>query len=128
MSYDISVSQVLDGFRTSASQADLALYINFLGQADSCLAQNNLSFADGRMLKIMGVRHMAVSTNDGGDVLMERAVSGASRQYSARRGGETSYLSGLRSLDKHGCVLRLLNNNARVQLRSVGPLSGSLDT
>lgn len=120
MSYAITTSDVLDGFTTGASTADLEAYIAVVDQADTCLTANSVAAAIGKQLKVLGVRHLASNSNDRGAVTQERAVSGASRTYSARAAGETGYLETLRTIDRYGCVLGTLNYNARVQLRSAG--------
>ncbi|MDH5796928.1 MAG: hypothetical protein OEZ19_00045 [Paracoccaceae bacterium] len=120
MSYAITTADVLDGFTTGASTADLDAYIAVADQADTCLTANGVSVAIGKQLKVLGVRHLAANANDRGAVTQERAVSGASRSYSERLGGETGYLQTLRTIDQYGCVMAAINNNARVQLRSVG--------
>lgn len=120
MSYAITTSEVLDGFSTGASTADLEAYIALVDGADACLVARSVPFAVGRQLKILGVRHLAQSGSDRGAVTQERAVSGASRSYAERSGGETGHLATLRSIDRFGCVLGLLNLNARIQLRSAG--------
>ena len=126
MSYAITANQVLDGFSTSASNDDIHAYITLMADADACLEANSVSQTVGKQLKILGVRHLASVANDRGNVVEEQAVSGARRRYSDRAGGETSYMQALRSIDRYQCVLRLLNNNARVQLRSVGRFSSNL--
>jgi hypothetical protein len=120
MPYVITTAEVLDGFSTSASTADLTAYIAIVDQADACLTANLVSEAIGKQLKILGVRHLAGNANDRGAVTQERAVSGASRNYSERAGGETGYLATLRTIDQYGCVLGTINNNGRIQLRSIG--------
>lgn len=123
MPYTITVEQVRDGFSTSASDADLSAYVSVVDQADACLSAKMTSEAIGTQLKILGVRHLATMASDRGEVVEEQAVSGARRRYSEKRGGETGHMQALRSLDKFGCVLSTLNNNARIQFRAVGPTS-----
>lgn len=120
MSYTITAIEVLDGFSTSASTADLTAYIAIVDQADACLTANSVSAVIGKQLKILGVRHLAANSNERGSVTTERAVSGASRSYAQRAGGETGYLETLRTTDQYGCVIGTLNKNGRLQLRSVG--------
>lgn len=127
MSWAITISEVKDGFSTSASDADLAAYMALVDQADACLTLKGVHSAVGRQLKILGVRHLATSSSDRGAVVEEQAVSGARRRYNERAGGETGYLQTLRSIDQYGCVLGLVNRNARIQFRSVGRLSSTLE-
>lgn len=120
MSYVITTGEVLDGFTTSASTADLTAYIAVVDLADVCLTANNVSVAIGKQLKILGVRHLA-SNDEGGTALEERSISGASRKFAERSGGQTSYLDTLRGIDKFGCVISTLTSaGGTLQLRSVG--------
>jgi hypothetical protein len=118
--YAVSSSEVLEGFSTSASAADIAGYIAIMDQADACLTAKGVSGAIGKQLKVLGIRHLAANASDRGAVTQERAVSGASRTYKERKAGETGYLETLRTIDQYGCVLGLINKNAYIQLRSVG--------
>lgn len=118
--YAVSSSEVLEGFSTSASAADIAGYIAIMDQADACLTAKSVSGAIGKQLKVLGIRHLAANASDRGAVTQERAVSGASRTYKERKAGETGYLETLRTIDQYGCVLGLINKNAYIQLRSVG--------
>lgn len=120
MAVEITESEVLDGFSTSASSADIAAYIAVVDQADACLDANSVPDAIARQLKILGVRHLATEGSDGGQVTEQRAVSGASRKFAERGGGDTAALSTLRQIDKYGCVIGIVRNNGRVQLRSAG--------
>lgn len=120
MAETITTSEVLDGFSTSASTADLTAYIAVVDQADACLDANSVPAAIQKHLKILGVRHLAANSNDRGNVIEEEAVSGARRVYSDKKSGDTAYLETLRSIDRYGCVTAVLNYNARVQFRSVG--------
>jgi hypothetical protein len=120
MSYVITTSEVLDGFTTSASTADLTAYIAVVDLADTCLTANSVSVPIGKQLKILGVRHLA-SNAEGGSVLEERAISGASRKFGERSGGQTSYLDTLRSIDAYGCVMSSISSpTGDIQLRSIG--------
>ena len=127
MSYAITISEVRDGFTTSASDADLTAYIAVADQADACLTANGVATAVGKQLKVLGVRHLAANANDRGAVTQERAVSGASRSYASRAAGETGYLETLRTIDQYGCVLATINSNARIQLRSAGRRSSAFE-
>lgn len=120
MPYTITTTEVKDGFRTGASDADLTAYIAIADQADACLTANSVADAIGKQLKVLAVRHMASNATDGGDITSERAVSGAQRSYAQRRKGETGYLDTLRSLDKTGCVMAVVSNGGYVQFRAVG--------
>lgn len=120
MSYTITICQVKDGFRTSASDSDLDGYIAIAGQADACLTANNVDRAVGQMLKILFVRHVATNARDGGAVTSEKAVSGASRSFAEYDRGDTGYLDTLRSLDQYGCVYALTQQGGFMQLRSIG--------
>lgn len=123
MSYTITTSEVLDGFSTSASTADLEGYIAIIDIADACLTANAVSTAIGKQLKILGVRHLAASSTDGGSVTEQTSISGASRKFAERRAGETSHLESLRTIDAFGCVMSVITKGALVQLRSVGRAS-----
>ena len=120
MSYVVTVPEVLDGFSTGATEADVAGFISVVDDANSCLTSNSVPQVVGRRLKILAVRHLLSNSSDRGAVTQERAVSGASRSYRERAAGETGFLETLRTIDKHGCVISVINKNARVQLRSVG--------
>ena len=120
MPYVITVDRVKDGFTSSASDDDLAGYIAVVDQADECLTNNQVPDAVGQQLKVLAVRHLATNGRDGGSVTSERAVSGASRSYGQYPAGGTGYLDTLRQLDQWGCVYGLVQQNAMIQLRSVG--------
>lgn len=120
MSYVITTPEVLEGFQTGASTADVAGFIAVVDQADNCLASNSVSDVVGRQMKILAVRHLLSNSSDRGAVTQERAVSGASRSYKERVAGETGFLETLRTIDTYGCVMSTINKNQRVQLRSVG--------
>lgn len=120
MSYVITTAEVLDGFSTSASTADLEAYIAVVDQADTCLTANAVPAAIGKQLKILGVRHLAEASNDGGSVTQQTSISGASRTFAARRAGETGHLETLRKIDSFGCVMGAISKGALVQIRSVG--------
>ena len=121
MSYSITSSEVKDGFGTSASDADITAYIAVVDQSDACLTANGVSFTIGKHMKVLGVRHLARLAETDGQVISERAVSGASRSVARRNGDDTGPLTSLRALDKSGCVISLVvSNNPRVQFRSVG--------
>ena len=120
MAVTITTADVLDGFSTSASTADLTAYIAVVDQADACLDANSVPDAIASQLKILGVRHLAQNANDGGSVIEQRAISGASRKFAERYGGYTSHLDTLRAIDQYGCVMGTLTNTANIQLRSAG--------
>lgn len=120
MSYVITTAEVLDGFSTSASTADLEAYIAVVDQADTCLTANAVPASIGKQLKILGVRHLAEASSDGGSVTQQTSISGASRTFAARRAGETSHLETLRKIDSSGCVIGVMSKGSLVQLRSVG--------
>lgn len=120
MPYEITVAEVRDGFNTSASDADLTAYIAFAGQADACLEANAVPDAIGKQLKILAVRHLATAASDGGNVVSQRAVSGASRTFQQRRAGETQHLETLRMLDTYGCVMNVVSSGGSVRIMSVG--------
>jgi hypothetical protein len=120
MSYVITTPEVLEGFQTGASTADVAGFIAVVDQADNCLARNSVSDVVGRQMKILAVRHLLSNSSDRGAVTQERAVSGASRSYKERVAGETGFLETLRTIDTYGCVMSTINKNQRIQLRSVG--------
>ena len=120
MAVTITTSQVLDGFSTGASTADLTAYIAVIDQADACLDANSVPDAIASQLKILGVRHLAATGSDGGEVTQERAISGASRSYSTVPGGMSWYYRTLKAIDTYGCVTATLTNSPTVQLRSVG--------
>lgn len=110
--YTITVEDV------GATFADADAYIAVVDQADGCLAANGVADAVGRQMKILAVRHLSSSATDVGNVVSRRSIDGASITYSD--GGGDGYLSTLKMLDKYGCVLRLIVNNANVRLMSIG--------
>lgn len=120
MTYVITTANVRDGFSTAASDADIAAYIAITDQADACLTAKLVPFAIGRQLKILAVRHIAQNATDGGQVVSQTSVSGASRSFAQRGGGETSYLETLRMLDATGCVMALVSRGGRIQMRVSG--------
>jgi hypothetical protein len=127
MSLAITVSEVRDGFTTAASDADIMAYIAVVDQADACLTANGVAGSIAKQLKILGARHLASNASDKGQVTEEQSVSGARRVYTRRPGNETSYLHTLRTIDRFGCVMRVISNNPRVQLRSAGRLSPQVE-
>jgi 3-dehydroquinate synthase class II len=118
--YPITPADVTDGFTTSATTADVLGYIALMDQANTCLTANKISITLGRQMKILGVRHLCTNSTERGAVTQERAVSGASRTYAERPGGQTSYLATLRSIDRHGCIMALLSQGGSVRLMSAG--------
>lgn len=125
MAVTITTSEVLDGFSTAASTADLTAYIAVVDQANACLDANNIPDAIASQLKILGVRHLATNAADGGAVTEQTAVSGASRNFAEKQMGYTSQLETLKSIDKHRCVMNVLSNSPIIQLRSVGRRSAA---
>ena len=119
MPYVITYEDVTDGFSSSASQADIDAYIAITDIADTCLAANGVPDVVGQRLKVIAVRHM-VQEADGGQVTQQRAVSGASRSFAQRGDGSTGQLALLKSLDKWGCVYRIVSNSAPVWIGAVG--------
>lgn len=126
MSYAITASEVLDGFSSNASTADLEAYIAVSDQADTCLTANSVPTLIGKQLKILAVRHLAEAGSGGGSVLEQTSISGASRKFAERRAGETSHLETLRKIDAFGCVMNVVSKGALVQLRSVGRSASSI--
>jgi hypothetical protein len=125
--YAISVARVRDGFNTKASEEDIAAFISIVDQADACLTNNSIPTTVGRQLKILATRHMLVlaqTSDSGGKIISERAISGASRSFQQSTTVRASHYGDLlKQLDKTGCVLRLIENNAPIMFRSVGPKS-----
>lgn len=120
MAYEITPTEVKDGFSTGASDADLAAYIAVVDQADACLTANSVDEAIGKQLKILGVRHMAAMA-DGGDVTSQRSVSGAARTFAQTKSPyQTNYAAMLAQIDTYGCVMAIVSNGGKVQLRAVG--------
>jgi hypothetical protein len=118
-------ADVKDGFPTTVPDAEIQLLIDILDEADACLDANNVSEDRRKILKLYAVRHMlTMQANAGrGTVTSESAPSGASRSYSAWRGigvNASPYGSMLKQLDKHGCVVSLLENSQRLGVWSVG--------
>jgi len=128
MATAITYADVTNGFTTSVPEAEVALYITVIDQADTCLDANSVASDVQKALKIAGVRHMLVlagaSASGKGAVTSESAPSGASRSYKAPDGGSglmaTSYGALLKQLDKHGCVVNQIENQVRQQIRSIG--------
>lgn len=127
MAVTITYADVTNGFSTSVPDAIVDLLISTVDEADACLDANNVSDSKQELLKITAVRHMATlmgSAESGkGAVTSESAPSGASRSYKAPSGGSlesTSYGIMLKQLDAYGCVVSLLENNARFMLMEVG--------
>lgn len=118
--YQITIGEVTDGFTTAKSNLEIQGAIAVVNQADACLAANQVSVELGRYLKVLGARHLLEAAERGGAITQERAVSGASRSYAQRVGGETGSLQTLRTVDASGCVMGVLTKNGRIQLRSVG--------
>lgn len=120
MPYTVTIAMIKDGFNSPVSDADLTGYIAIVDQADTCLTNNSVPDAIGVQLKLLAIRHLATNQRDGGSVTSERAVSGASRSYANYRAGDTGFLETLRQLDRWGCVRGVVEQNARLQLRSIG--------
>lgn len=120
MPYTITTAEVLDGFATSASVADLTAYIAVVDGADTCLTSNAVSTTVGKQLKILGVRHLATTASDGGQVKEQEAVSGARRVFAEPKKGTTAHLTALRSIDVYGCVTATVQRSAAMQFRSAG--------
>lgn len=123
MTLAITIEAVKANFATPASDADITSVIAIVDQADVCLSNKGVSDEVGQYLKVLGARHLLETMYSQGQVISERAVSGASRAYSKRPGQDTGHMAALRAADKFGCVMATVTNNARVQFRSVGPLS-----
>lgn len=120
MPYTITVAEVKDGFSTSASDSSITAYITLVDQADACMTAQGVPDAIGQQLKILAVRHLLTSERDGGAIMSERAVSGASRSFGQFKAGETGYLNNLKMLDKWGCVYGVVSNNTGIGLLVVG--------
>lgn len=127
MATAITYADVIDGFDTSVSQAQIELLIAIVDEADKCLDANSVSASKQEMLKIAAVRHMCVmmgaSESGKGAVTSESAPSGASRSYKAPSGmglESSSYGMLLKQLDGYGCVTSLLENTMQLSIRSVG--------
>ena len=124
MAYDITSKEVLDGFSISVSERDVAGYIEIVSQADECMTRNSVPDVIGQRLKVLAVRHMASLVGidgSGGQVVSQRAQSGASRTFKEADADQGTHYGGLlRQLDSWGCVLGLIENNANFTLRSIG--------
>ena len=131
LDYSLTVDRVKDGFSTQLSNEDLAGLIAIMDQADACLTTNGVHADIGRQLKVLGVRHIATmipKTSSGGRIISERAISGASRAFQQSTSIRGSFYGDVLSqIDQTGCVVRLIENNAPVMFRSVGPKSEVLE-
>lgn len=119
MAYDITADEVKCDFATGASNTEVEGFIAVVDQANACLTANSVSEAIGRTMKITAVRALLREAG-GGEVIEERAVSGASRKYADKKTSQNSYMTTLRSIDKFGCVMATISKGASVQMRSVG--------
>lgn len=120
MPYVIDIAAVKDGFSTTLSDVMLNGIIAVVNQADACMTRKNVPDELGIALKLAAARHFATINRDGGSVISEHAVSGASRAYSQQRNGETGFLDFIRTADSFGCVYRVVSQNGYIQLRSIG--------
>lgn len=131
LDYSITVTRIRDGFSTELGNEDLSGLIAIMDQADACLTANGVNADIGRQMKVLGVRHIATmmpKTASGGRVISERAVSGASRAFQQSTSIRGSFYGDVLSqIDKTGCVVRLIENNAPIMFRSVGPKSEVLE-
>lgn len=127
MATAITYAEVIDGFSTSVPESEVDLLIAAIDQADTCLDNNSVAANVQKALKLAGVRHlltlMGSSASGKGAVSSETSPSGASRSYRAPQGGslaDTSYGAMLKQLDKYGCVVNQIENQARLSIRSIG--------
>lgn len=122
MATTITISDIKDGFTTSLSDDQINLAIAVVDQANTCLDANSVSSDIQKALKIYGARHiLSMQANSGrGEVTSESAPSGASRSFASRKVDSSPFYSLLKQLDKYGCVIGQLENEARISIRSVG--------
>lgn len=128
MATAITYADVTNGFTTSVPEAQVNLLIGIVDDADTCLDNNSVSAGAQEMLKVTAVRHMLTlmsSADSGkGSVTSEQAPSGAGRSFAAPDFSKgllaTSYGALLKQLDKFGCVVNVIENQARLSIRSVG--------
>lgn len=125
MAVTITASDVKAGYATAIPDAEIALMIAVVDEANTCLDANLVADDKQTLLKVLGVRHMlAMMESDGrGKATSEQAPSGAGRSFGQWQGQDASatrYGAMLKQLDQFGCVTKLLENTQRLQIRSVG--------
>ena len=124
MAYNVTASEVANGFSLTTSEADIWGYIEVVSQADECMTSNEVPDVVGQRLKIIAVRHLATlvgSDGSGGQLSSQRATSGAARAFNSAPSSQgTTYGLQLKQLDRWGCVLGIIENNANFSLRSIG--------
>lgn len=108
----------------TGADAMLADYIAVVDQADDCLDANGVAETTQRILKINAVGHMATLAA-GGQIRSQSAPNGASRSFAVPQGqgiDSTNWGASLRSLDVHGCLVRLLEaDKAKPFIMCAGP-------
>ena len=117
MSVIISYDDITNGYATTVSPDEVELLIDIIAGADDCLDANEVDDKTQTMLKIYAVRHMLQMQSNGGMgvITSRRAPSGASQTFAAWKGvgvGATTYGTLLKSLDKFGCVVNLIENDS----------------
>ncbi|MEA3250140.1 MAG: hypothetical protein U9Q35_00950 [Pseudomonadota bacterium] len=110
------------GYGITGADAMLTDYIAVVAGADDCLDAHGVAETTQRILKINAVGHLATLAS-GGQIRSQSAPSGASRSFATPRGDgidSTNWGSALRSLDAHGCVVRLLEADKPKPFIAVG--------
>jgi len=122
MAATITLEDVKAGFSTTVGDPEILLAIAVVDGSDLCLDANVESADIQKALKLYGVRHiLSMQANSGrGEVKSEGAPSGASRSFSGASKNGSPYLDLLKQLDKSGCVVALLENTQRLDMRAIG--------
>ncbi|SEN68653.1 DUF7370 family protein [Halomonas caseinilytica] len=123
MAATITVEDV-QNYGITGAAAMLSDYIAVVDGADDCLDARGVPESTQRILKINAVGHLATLAA-GGQIKSQSAPSGASRSFATPQGqgiDSTNWGSALRSLDRYGCVTRLLEaDKPKPFLASIGP-------
>lgn len=123
----ITPADVKAGFATDIPDAEVQDLIDYMDQADDCLAKNTVPAATQDLLKKYAVRHiLSMQGNSGrGEVSSQRAPSGASQSYREWNNSEglsaSRYGSLLKQMDRTGCIRALLENTKKLALFVSGP-------
>lgn len=111
-------------FGVTAPDVIIDAWIELLSDADECLDKNKVPENAQRLLKLYAIGHMG-TLNEGGQIRSQSAPSGASRSFAVPTGqgiNSTTHGATLKSLDRYGCITRLLENDiAGPFIASIGP-------
>ena len=123
MAATITVEDV-QNYGITGADAMLSDYISVVDGADDCLDVRGVPESTQRILKINAVGHLATLAA-GGQIKSQSAPSGASRSFSVPTGSglaSTTWGATLKSLDRHECLVKLLDNEKpKPFMMSVGP-------